>query len=241
MESGTSKRLGKYIREYRKASGMSLDSLGREVNKSKATICKYENGSTSIDVETLEDIAHALNIDMGHLVAMAQAIPDAEGINMELSSLCEGKKSYFLYFYDGAADRLSKSIILLSPAESQARYNASLFYAVDDFCEPGKCKVLYLGTAHTAENYINFIFKNTKNAAESVFLIAKEPFLKGEALNGIITGISFKYLQPISFHVLLSEQIINDEKKLTESLKIHKKELSNIQHVNGLMFMEDGF
>ena len=37
--------IGGQIRKYRKANGMTLQQLADVIHKSRATVCKYENGS----------------------------------------------------------------------------------------------------------------------------------------------------------------------------------------------------
>jgi hypothetical protein len=85
---------------------------------------------------------------------------------------------------------------------------------------------------------MNFIFHNTNNPIENMYLIAKEPFHRQGALHGILVGISSVDERPISFNVLLSEQLIPDEDELAESLKIDTQELSAIKDVNGLIITE---
>ena len=49
--------VGEQIRRYRKAGNMTLQDLADAIHKSRATICKYENGEISVDVETLYEIS----------------------------------------------------------------------------------------------------------------------------------------------------------------------------------------
>ena len=52
--------IGGQIRKYRKANGMTLQQLADVIHKSRATVCKYENGEISIDIATLYEISQAL-------------------------------------------------------------------------------------------------------------------------------------------------------------------------------------
>ena len=54
--------IGKNIRIYRRANRMTIDTLAERINKSKATVGKYEQGAISMDVDTLYEIAEALKI-----------------------------------------------------------------------------------------------------------------------------------------------------------------------------------
>ena len=62
MDESVLKHVGQRIRLYRKSHHMSTEQLARMINKSKATVSKYESGQITVDVVTLFDIAQALEI-----------------------------------------------------------------------------------------------------------------------------------------------------------------------------------
>ena len=62
MDESVLKHVGQRIRLYRKSRHMSTEQLARMINKSKATVSKYESGQITVDVVTLFDIAQALEI-----------------------------------------------------------------------------------------------------------------------------------------------------------------------------------
>ena len=49
--------VGEQIRRYRKAGKMTMQELADAIHKSRATICKYESGEISVDIETLYHIS----------------------------------------------------------------------------------------------------------------------------------------------------------------------------------------
>lgn len=59
--------VGEQIRKYRKAGKMTLQDLADAIHKSRATICKYENGDISVDIETLYEISQILQVSMSQL------------------------------------------------------------------------------------------------------------------------------------------------------------------------------
>ena len=59
--------VGSRIRMYRKNRHMTIDELASRINKSRATVSKYESGNISIDVSTLLDIAKALDLSLIHI------------------------------------------------------------------------------------------------------------------------------------------------------------------------------
>ena len=67
--------IGGQIRKYRKANGMTLQQLADVIHKSRATVCKYENGEISIDIATLYEISQALQVSFGQLASYQPPLP----------------------------------------------------------------------------------------------------------------------------------------------------------------------
>ena len=56
--------VGAQIRKYRKACKLTMQELADAIHKSRATVCKYENGTISIDIETLYEISQVLQVSI---------------------------------------------------------------------------------------------------------------------------------------------------------------------------------
>ncbi|MEW6623744.1 MAG: XRE family transcriptional regulator [Bacillota bacterium] len=56
--------IGKKIKESRKAQGMTLQQLGEKANFSISFLSQLERGQTSVTINTLKNIATALDIDL---------------------------------------------------------------------------------------------------------------------------------------------------------------------------------
>ena len=67
--SEISSYVGAQVRRYRKACGMTIQQLADQIHKSRATVCKYENGEIVLDVETLYEISQVLQISFSQLTA----------------------------------------------------------------------------------------------------------------------------------------------------------------------------
>lgn len=57
----------KLLTEYRKSRGLTLEKLGEQIGKSKATISKYESGEIIPDILTVLEICNALHISLSQL------------------------------------------------------------------------------------------------------------------------------------------------------------------------------
>lgn len=78
---GTGKEMdASFIKEKRKAAGLTQKQLGQKIGKAEITIRQYERGARTPDLETKIAIAGALGIGYGHLLSigtnnMREAIP----------------------------------------------------------------------------------------------------------------------------------------------------------------------
>ena len=63
-----SREIGNRIRNFRKMRNLTLEDLSLLIRKSKSTISKYEHGEIAIDIETLYDLADALQIHVEQLL-----------------------------------------------------------------------------------------------------------------------------------------------------------------------------
>ena len=70
--------VGKMIRKYRKAANLTLQQLADAIHKSRATICKYENGDISMDIETLYEISQVLQVSVPQLTDIGRLQAEAE-------------------------------------------------------------------------------------------------------------------------------------------------------------------
>lgn len=56
--------VGQKIRNFRKRKNLTLEEFGQRIYKSKATLSKYESGEIKLDVDTLYQIAGALDVQV---------------------------------------------------------------------------------------------------------------------------------------------------------------------------------
>ena len=60
-------RLGKTLRDARKTKGLSLSQVGELVDKHKATIMRYEQGQSRVDMDTLTALCNVYGITLNDL------------------------------------------------------------------------------------------------------------------------------------------------------------------------------
>lgn len=59
--------IGKNIKYFRHTRNMSIEDLGKAINKSKTTIARYENNEITPDILTILEICNAFNIDFNDI------------------------------------------------------------------------------------------------------------------------------------------------------------------------------
>ena len=169
--------IGGQIRKYRKANGMTLQQLADVIHKSRATVCKYENGEISIDIATLYEISQALQISFGQLASYQPPLPPYTPPTvgtLQRSPFFQAKRLYF-YFYDGRYHRLKDGVIdIHEHAERPGTYVASftLCSVSGNGCSN---ESYYTGNVVYSDMLIRFTFFNQLNPLEEDLLYIFNP------------------------------------------------------------------
>ena len=62
---------------------MTLQDLADAIHKSRATICKYENGEIAVDIETLYEISQVLQVSISQLTTIFRKQPVSLSVRPE--------------------------------------------------------------------------------------------------------------------------------------------------------------
>ncbi|WMI81275.1 helix-turn-helix domain-containing protein [Anaerotignum sp. MB30-C6] len=224
--------VGKRIRLYRKMKNLTIETFAGMINKSKATVSKYENGDISIDIETLFSIADALDISVNQLVDYENPASLSETEGEALTKRKAGKTRYYLYFYDGRRGRIVKNIIEVQGVGENGIYNANFYADLEDYTNCYKCKFLYHGTMRKFDAFTNFNFENQNNKVEQVFMYAINSFTHNSRMVGMLSGLSTHPILPASFKFLLSPDIMEENEEMKEQLVFTKEDIKYIKKMN---------
>ena len=136
--------VGQRIKKYRKSRGYTIEQFSAMINKSKATLSKYENGAITIDIETLYDIAQALDIDLKCFIDYQPpvfhqdaALPKNNYFNQSLA---------YMYYYDGRVRQMVRSLLRFSRAADREGIEVTLYLGVASFSDPDRCQHHPYGT-----------------------------------------------------------------------------------------------
>lgn len=224
--------VGKRIRLYRKMKNLTIEVFAGMINKSKATVSKYENGDISIDIETLFSIAEALDISVNQLVDYENPAAFNESDGDSSAKRKAGKTRYYLYFYDGRRGRIVKNIIEVQGVGENGIYNANFYADLEDYSNCYNCKFLYHGTMRKFDAFTNFNFENQNNKVEQVFMYAINSFTHNSRMVGMLSGLSTQPILPASFKFLLSPDIMEENEDMKEQLVFTKEDIKQIKKMN---------
>jgi transcriptional regulator with XRE-family HTH domain len=210
---------------------MTLNELAARINKSRATVSKYESGQITLDIDTFMEIADVLKINASHLLQLSTSsaelgyAPDTRKLGVE--------SKWYMYFLDGRINHLVLSLLYINTFDEKK--TAYLHYHVSDFDKPHTYVGFYAGSVSIISPYMNFAFKNTSSAMEDLYIVAKETFHNPNIMEGLLTAISFNSLQPISYKIILSKNTLAEDDVLMEHLKINKEDMRHIRKENILV------
>ena len=229
--------VGQRIRSYRKEQGMTLQQLADAIHKSRASVSKYENGEISIDVETLQDISNALDVEINQLVDYRPKKAVQASVARELSGkspFYQADRLYF-YYFDGRSNRLKDGVIDIHRTENDmGQYDAS--FHISYVTANGKSsRNYYSGKAVYSDMLIRFSFVNQYNTLEEDLLYIFNPLEPRDYTEGLLCGISSSDLMPCAFKciVTLTPQLLDEQ--LKEKLLITPQELRRWQKLNMLI------
>lgn len=229
--------VGQQIRKYRKAGKITLQQLADAIHKSRATVCKYENGGISVDIETLYEISQVLQVSMAQLTTYQAPETRLVGNAPELSNknpFFQAKKLYF-YFYDGRYQRMKDGIIdIYDKQEDSGCYEATL--SICTVSATGRSsEIFYTGKVLYSDMLIRFSFVNQYNPLEEDLLYIFNPLERRDFTVGLLCGISSADLMPCAFKCLITLKPQELTEEFRQQLLFTKKDLKRWEQLNMLM------
>lgn len=224
--------IGANIRLYRRANHFTLEELAGRIHKSKATLGKYEQGAISLDINTLWEIAAALQIEPEQLLKNLHADPKLE----PTEGAPAGSGRQYLYIYDGRAKRILRSL-LAGGSGAEENPPLTLFYDVPDFAQLHRCRTLYYGRRQRQDMVVNYYFKNQSNGVERVTItLMRSLELEGRG-TGLMTGLSARRMLPVCVKCILSNQMLEEDEDLIRSLLLTKEDM-HLTRKNNMFMVE---
>ena len=220
--------LGAKLRAFRKMRKMTIGEIAQEINKSIATVSKYEKGEIAIDIETLFVWCNFMEVDIASLLPKTST----ESVNGQITRYQEHLvKRLYVYNYRSKKRNICSAVIECD----NHMCKATMYLFVEDIKKYYECEYLYKGDVIYGDTHTNFVLRNSRPPFDLITLSV--PTMSGK--NGYTIGMLMSttvHYENIAFKTLVSESPINDVRFLDEKLKLTAEELKNIKATyNGLI------
>jgi transcriptional regulator with XRE-family HTH domain len=223
--------VGNRIRLYRKIKNLTIDELAKRINKSKATVSKYETGSILLDIVTLFEIASVLDIHLNQLIDYKYSERDTHKERIVNGNLTDTNEAY-LYFYDGREKKIIKNVLNIFSNKVNGAYETTLFMNIESFSNYSNCKHIYFGEMMPFDSVTNFRLVNQYNPIEEISLSVMNSFGNDDIMIGLMSGISNYPIMPVAVKIFLSKSIIDHEDPRLLDLVLSKDEFKEIKRFN---------
>ena len=228
------KEIGEKIRYFRKKKNMTSEELARAICKSKSAVSKYENGLIAIDVLTLYEIAHVLDVPVQALLYNEPRSIDRSSASRSSAFIEEGGCLY-LYSYDGRINQICRTVIdILTPLDERS-YESMMYMNIEDYEHYQNCENTYCGRIILYDSFCMMIYQNLDMEMDHYQIGLPSPHLKSAEKWALAFGISSRPLMPTAMKILVSKTIQKEDKQLSQDLKLSKNDLRLLKHYNALV------
>lgn len=214
--------LGAKLRSYRKIQQITLQKLSEVLNKSVATISKYEKGEIAVDLEVLIDWCRFLNVDVATLLPGTKKTGQDE--QRYAGSFAD---RLYLYSYLGHKNKLHLDVIEIDNDSMRA----TLYVDVAEVSNISGSNFIYSGKVIYSDVSTGFVFFNTLPPFDMITF--NMPTLSEEQAYriGMMSSMTFTY-QNIAIKMLASSTPVTDKEFLQNKLQLSKEELRSIKQMN---------
>jgi transcriptional regulator with XRE-family HTH domain len=222
------KHVGSKIRFLRKQKNYSLTDFSKLINKSAATLSKYENGSIVIDIETLFEISTILDVDMSSFTDDYAPLPRKSRV-LPAKTIFGGGDVLYMYIFDGKSNTVEKSLIKVRYNDTLRIFEAELFLDIDSYDTYHNCVRYYTGEFKPFDLISSFVFVNQTNSIEQVMINISNPLDNATMAMGLLTGISSYTHVPVAMKTILSRNPLSDSAEICARLSFSKEDLRSIK------------
>lgn len=228
-----SEEVGKRIHNFRKMRKMTLKEVSDRVCKSISTLSKYEKGEIAVDIETLYDLADALQV---HVEQLLYRRPERTKLVLEDSSpaFFNEVSQFFSYYYDGRSNSLVRCVFdVLSKMESN-QYRIMMYMNFKEYRNYQNCENTYWGYIEHYDALTNIILTNRDTPMEKASVQILASYLPSDTKWGLFNGFSSRPMMPVAVKMLLSKTMLKEDEALIRQLKISKDDIRLLKLYNML-------
>lgn len=222
-------KLGKSIRTFRKLQHLTQKDLAQKLNKSLACISKYENGSISIDLFTLYEIASALEIPPQLLYPQYESVFPVTSSAIVLPTIFRHSPLYF-YVYLGEEKRIITCVMNIH----SDNLHVTLYIDLQVPSDYNSCKYILNGTIYCSEVNISIFCINPLLAADFMLLYFPVIGILQKKNIGVCTALNPLYRYRTLKCYLCTSPISNIE-HLISMLSFTKEEIYYMKKYHSLL------
>ncbi len=223
--------VGKKIRTFRKKRNMTVQNLADLIDKSKATVSKYETGEISIDLVTLYAVADALKIHVEQLLYIEPQSETYSG-SSEPSAFFKNSSRFYSYIYDGRNNSLMRCVIDVFPQADPPKFKTALYMNVKNYSSYEDCENTYWGYMEHYDVLTTMTLINQATPVEKIMINILASFLDSDKKWGLMASVSFRPFMPVASKMLFSKTPLAETRELIDELKISKEDIRIMKMYN---------
>ena len=238
--SQISAEIGKQIRTFRKKRKMTLDALAAVICKSKSTVSQYENGEIPVDIETLYEIASALQIHVEQLLYCPPRhanLPDSKNS----PAFFAGCSQFYAYVYDGRNKQLIRCIFDVLSETDTSSYKIMMYMNFKDFENYKLCENTYWGYIEHFDALTNIQLTNQDSPVEKASAQILASYLDTDTKWGLFNGFSSRPMMPIATKMLFSKTKLPEDEALLQGLKVSREDIRLLKLYNMFTVLQISF
>ena len=221
-----SQKIGERIKFFRRQRHLSLEEFSKLILKSPSTLSKYESGKIVLDIETLFEIADALNITVNQLVDFDRSAAPTNTNFLSSGNFFQQSDLFYMYSYFGVDKKFYVCALKIVKDKYETEKTSDkiiLYYDIES-------------TKNYYDSHVTMRLDNPHNVSDQIYIYAKSPFHTHGTSNGLLLGLSESLRSPTSFKVIFSLSPLKEDSKLKSELTISTKDiLSEIRRTNCLL------
>lgn len=230
-----SEHVGARIRLYRTQRHLTLETFSKMISRSPSTVSKYESGKIVVDVETLFEIADALNLSVNQLIDYAKPDTSSPSQNIQ-DNFFKHANLFYMYSFFGVDKRFYICALEIVRNQKDGEDKIILYYDISDTKNYTNSSYLYTGSISYFDFHATMKMKNPYNRGDELFIYAKTPFHTNGVANGLVLGLSESLRSPCSFKVIFSKTALKVDPLLKKELNIASKDIiTETRRTNCLM------
>lgn len=233
--------IGYNIRDFRKQKNLTLSQLAKKINKGLSTLAKYESGEITMDVETLYDIAKALDVHVEQLLFFSDDSANNEPLHSQHVPVFLSQVDHlFGYAYDGRNNSVLRSRYDILRQENGSPDLVYGYVNFNDYDHYRNCETTYHGYVEYDEAITALVLENPGSRMDKCTVQISAPFIDANCKWALCTAVSIHPIMPVAFKELISKEPLPETKELLRKLAVSRNDISQLKQYNMLSVHYDG-